>query len=161
MTTMSQDSMQIDITVNGVSHTVVTEPHTSLLELLRDQFDLTGTKKCCGVGECGACTVIMDGRAVNSCLILAAEADGSEITSVEGLAIEGKSGSIQTAFLDAGAVQCGFCTPGMIVSAHYLLMKHPHPTVDEIKEGMSGNLCRCTGYGRIIEAVQLAAEGDR
>lgn len=160
MIAVSHDGMQIDITVNGVPHTVVTEPHTSLLELLRDRFDLTGTKKCCGEGECGACTVIMDGRSVNSCLILAAEADGSEITTVESLAVEGKPGSIQTAFLDTGAVQCGFCTPGMVMSAHYLLMKNPHPTVDEIKEGMSGNLCRCTGYGRIIQAVQLAAEDD-
>jgi carbon-monoxide dehydrogenase small subunit len=126
--------------------------------MLRGRLDLTGTKKCCGEGECGACTVILNGRAVNSCIILAAEADGGEVLTVEGLSEDGKPGVLQQAFLDKGAVQCGFCTPGMIMAAHYLLMHNRNPSEEEIREGLSGNLCRCTGYGNIVEAVQAAAE---
>ena len=155
---MPEKTIQIFITVNGERHELEVAPHETLLQLLRDQLDLTGTKKCCGEGECGACTVIMDGRGVNSCIILAAEADGSEVLTIEGLSKEGKPGALQTAFLDKGAVQCGFCTPGMIMAAHYLLMYNPNPTVDEIREGLAGNLCRCTGYEKIVEAVRSVSE---
>jgi carbon-monoxide dehydrogenase small subunit len=161
MTDMPDRTIQISITVNGERHELEVAAHETLLQLLRDQLDLTGTKKCCGEGECGACTVIMDGRSVNSCIILAVEADGSEVLTIEGLSQEGEPSALQTAFLDKGAVQCGFCTPGMIMAAHYLLMNNPHPTELEIKEGLSGNLCRCTGYGKIVEAVQAAAEAAK
>jgi carbon-monoxide dehydrogenase small subunit len=154
---MNSQSIRISITVNRERHELEVEPYQTLLELLRGRLGLTGTKKCCGEGECGACTVIMNGRAVNSCIILAAEADGSDVLTIEGLSEGGKPNELQKAFLDAGAVQCGFCTPGMIMAAHYLLMNNPHPTEAEIREGLSGNLCRCTGYGRIVEAVQAAA----
>ncbi len=155
---MSDRTIRISVTVNQQRREVEVEPCETLLEMLRGRLDLTGTKKCCGEGECGACTVIMDGRAVNSCIVLAAEADGSEVLTIEGLAAEGRANSLQQAFLDSGAVQCGFCTPGMIMAAHYLLLNNPHPTEEEIREGLSGNLCRCTGYGKIVEAVQAAAE---
>jgi len=150
--------MKISITVNGRRCELEVEAHETLLDMLRDRLALTGTKRGCGEGECGACTVILDGRSVNACIILAAEADGSEILTIEGLADGGKPGVLQQAFLDSGAVQCGFCTPGMIMSAHHLLTVNPHPTEEEIKEGLSGNLCRCTGYAKIIEAVKAAAE---
>ena len=158
MTDMPEQMIQISITVNGERHELEVAAHETLLQLLRDRLDLTGTKKCCGEGECGACTVILDGRGVNSCIILAAEADGSEVLTIEGLSEQGKPSALQAAFLDKGAVQCGFCTPGMIMAAHYLLMNNPNPTVDEIKEGLAGNLCRCTGYEKIVEAVRAAAE---
>jgi carbon-monoxide dehydrogenase small subunit len=158
MTDMQEKMIKISITVNGERHELEVAAHQTLLQLLRDQLDLTGTKKCCGEGECGACTVIMDGRTVNSCIILAAEADGSEVLTIEGLSEGGKPSALQTAFLEKGAVQCGFCTPGMIMAAHYLLMNNQNPTVDEIKEGLAGNLCRCTGYKKIIEAVRTVAE---
>ena len=157
MKNMSENTIAINVTVNGQPYGLEVEAYETLLEMLRDRLDLTGTKKCCGEGECGACTVILDGQAVNSCIILAAEADGAKVLTIEGLAEEGKAGALQQAFLDKGAVQCGFCTPGMIMAAHYLLMNNPDPTEDEIKEGLSGNLCRCTGYGRIVDAVQAAA----
>ncbi len=150
-------TLTIHITVNGQSRTLEVDPSETLLSVLRDRLNLTGTKKCCGVGECGACTVVMNGLSVNSCIILAAEADGADVVTIEGLSESGSPGRIQQAFLDEGAVQCGFCTPGMVMSAHALLMKNPSPTVFEIKEGLSGNLCRCTGYARIIRAVQTAA----
>ena len=157
---MSERRIRISITVNGECRQAEVEPYETLLELLRDRLDLTGTKRCCGEGECGACSVIMDGRIVNSCIILAAEADGSDVLTIEGLSEDGKPSALQQAFLDSGAVQCGFCTPGMIMAAHYLLLDNPHPTEQEIREGLSGNLCRCTGYNRIIEAVQAAAEAN-
>jgi carbon-monoxide dehydrogenase small subunit len=160
MKNMPENKITIRVTVNGQPHRLEVEAHETLLEMLRNRLDLTGTKKCCGEGECGACTVILDGRAVNSCIILAAESDGAEVLTIEGLAEEGKPGALQQAFLDKGAVQCGFCTPGMIMAAHYLLMNNPKPTEDEIREGLSGNLCRCTGYGKIVEAVQAAAAGE-
>ncbi|UCF98805.1 MAG: (2Fe-2S)-binding protein [Spirochaetaceae bacterium] len=155
---MTDNSIKISVTVNGQHHELEITPFETLLELLRNRLDLTGTKKCCGEGECGACTVILNGRGVNSCIILAAEADGSEVLTIEGLGEGGKPSALQQAFLDKGAVQCGFCTPGMIMAAHYLLMSNPHPTEEEIREGLSGNLCRCTGYGKIVEAVRAAAE---
>ena len=158
MTDMPEKTIQISITVNGERHELEVAAHETLLQLLRDQLDLTGTKKCCGEGVCGACTVIIDCRGVNYCIILAAEDDGSDVLTIEGLSEEGKPSALQTAFLDKGAVQCGFCTPGMIMAAHYLLMNNPNPTVDEIREGLAGNLCRCTGYKKIVEAVRSVSE---
>ena len=155
---MQKKTISVLLTVNGAKHQIEVEPQETLLEILRNRLGLTGTKKCCGEGECGACSIMMNGRLVNSCIIFAAEADGAEVLTIEGLSKNGEPGVLQTAFLDAGAVQCGFCTPGMILAAHYLLMNNPHPNVEEIKEGISGNLCRCTGYEKIIKAIELAAE---
>jgi carbon-monoxide dehydrogenase small subunit len=149
---------EINLTVNKQPCRLSVPPHRTLLEILREELGLTGTKEGCGLGECGACTVLMDGKAVNSCLVLAAEADGKEITTVEGLAEGGKLHPIQQAFVDHGGLQCGFCTPGMILSAKALLDKNPHPTEEEIKQGIAGNLCRCTGYAKIIESIKAAAE---
>jgi len=129
----------------------------TLAEFLRDELGLTGTKIGCNEGECGACTVIVAGEAINSCLTLAVEADGQELTTIEGLS-DGELHPLQQAFLDAGAVQCGFCTPGMILTAKALLDHNPHPGRDEVRKGIEGNICRCTGYNRIIDAVMLAAE---
>jgi aerobic-type carbon monoxide dehydrogenase small subunit (CoxS/CutS family) len=150
-------TVSIGLTVNGRELSLDVHPHHTLLESLRDQVGLTGTKECCNQGECGACTVILNGRAVTACLVLAAEADGAEVITIEGLASDGRLDPLQQAFVDTGAVQCGFCIPGMIVAARYLLMSNPRPTVDEIKDGLAGNLCRCGGYSRIVEAVQSAA----
>ena len=150
-------TVSIGLTVNGRELSLDVHPHHTLLESLRDQVGLTGTKECCNQGECGACTVILNGRAVTACLVLAAEADGAEVITIEGLASDGRLDPLQQTFVDTGAVQCGFCIPGMIVAARYLLMSNPRPTVDEIKDGLAGNLCRCGGYSRIVEAVQSAA----
>ena len=158
---MEDKKISVSVTVNGESYRLMVAPHETLLEMLRNQLDLTGTKKCCGEGECGACTVVLDGRCVNSCIILAAEINGSEVLTIEGLSESGKPGSLQQAFLEKGAVQCGFCTPGMIMAAHCLLLSNSSPSVEEIREGLSGNLCRCTGYAKIIEAVEAAAESYR
>jgi aerobic-type carbon monoxide dehydrogenase small subunit (CoxS/CutS family) len=128
-----------------------------LLEVIREKLELTGTKEACSLGECGACTVILDGKAVNSCLVLAVEAKGKEILTIEGLRQNGELHPLQKAFIDEGAVQCGFCTPGMILSAKALLDKNPDPDEDEIKEALAGNLCRCTGYVKIVKAVKTAA----
>jgi aerobic carbon-monoxide dehydrogenase small subunit len=147
------------LTVNGRSRSVDVAVHHTLLEVLRDDLGLTGTKECCLVGECGACTVMVDGRSVDSCLMLAVEADGSTVTTVEGLAAGDRLHSLQQAFLDTGAAQCGFCIPGQLVSAQALLSLTPHPTRAEIEEGLAGNLCRCAGYEQIIEAVLAAAGG--
>jgi carbon-monoxide dehydrogenase small subunit len=149
----------LHLTVNGTHRSVAIEPHRPLLDVLREELDLTGTKECCAVGECGACTVLVDGRAVNSCLVLAIEVDGATVTTVEGLAPNpGRLSRLQDAFLERGAVQCGFCIPGMVVSAQYLLATNPSPTVEEVREGLSGNLCRCAGYNRIVDAVLAAAQ---
>lgn len=157
---MHPKKIPITLSVNGQIRALEVSPHHTLLGVLRDELDLTGTKECCAQGECGACTVLLDGRAVNSCLVLAVEADGGAIVTIEGLAAQGRLDALQTAFVESGAVQCGFCIPGMIMSAKCLLMHNPHPTVPEIKEGLSGNLCRCAGYGQIIEAVIAAAEAE-
>jgi len=149
---------ELNLTVNNQSYRLSVPPWRTLLEVIREDLGLTGTKEGCGLGECGACTVLMDGRAVNSCLVLATEADGREITTIEGLAQGDKLHPIQQAFLDHGGLQCGFCTPGMIMSAKALLDKNPTPTEEEIKQGIAGNLCRCTGYTKIIESIKAAAK---
>jgi carbon-monoxide dehydrogenase small subunit len=154
------DTVPIELVVNGTRRAIEVAPHHTLLDVLRDDLALTGTKECCLVGECGACTVIVDGRSVDSCLVLAVEADGTEVLTVEGLARpDGTLAPIQQAFLDKGAVQCGFCIPGQLLSAHALLAEHPHPTRAEIEEGLAGNLCRCACYEQIFEAVEAAAGG--
>lgn len=152
------EAVRIHLTVNGEERSVKVLPHHILLDVLRDQLGLTGTKECCLQGECGACTVLLNGRAVDSCLVLALEADGGEVLTIEGLAPDGKLDALQTAFLEKGAVQCGFCIPGMLLSAKYLLKTTPHPTREEIQDGLAGNLCRCAGYYRMIEAVVAASE---
>ena len=149
--------MTITVTINGTARTIDVDVHRSLLELLRDQLNLTGTKECCAEGECGSCTVLLNGRAVNACLVLAVECDGEDVATIEGLALHGQLDPVQQAFVESGAVQCGFCIPGMIVAAKYLLSTNPSPSEDEIKEGLAGNLCRCAGYSRIVRAVELAA----
>jgi aerobic-type carbon monoxide dehydrogenase small subunit (CoxS/CutS family) len=150
-------TVELAVMVNGRPRNVAIEAHHTLLEVLRVDLGLTGTKECCLVGECGACTVILDGRSVDSCLVLALEADGAEITTIEGLARDGGLDPLQTAFLDHGAAQCGFCIPGQLVSARALLATNPHPTRPEVEDGLAGNLCRCAGYEQIIEAVLDAA----
>jgi len=154
---MTTSSIPVSFRVNGREYQRDVRPHHTLLDVLRDDLGLTGTKECCAEGECGACTVLVNGRAVCACLMLAAEADGDDLTTIEGLATDDRLDAVQQAFIAAGAVQCGFCIPGMIMSAKYLLMNNPHPTVAEIQEGLAGNLCRCGGYHRIIEAVVRAA----
>jgi aerobic carbon-monoxide dehydrogenase small subunit len=150
-------AVSIALTVNGRSRSLRVPAQQTLLDALRDDLGLTGTKECCLVGECGACTVLVDDRSVDSCLVLAAEADGWAVTTVEGLAVEGRLDAIQEAFLDTSAAQCGFCIPGQVMSAEALLALVPDPSRAEIEEGLAGNLCRCAGYEQIIEAVRLAA----
>jgi aerobic carbon-monoxide dehydrogenase small subunit len=152
------DPVVVGLTVNGRGRAVEVAAHHTLLDVLRDDLELTGTKSCCLVGECGACTVLVDGRAVDSCLVLAVEADGATITTVEGLAGEdGRLDALQGAFIDHGAAQCGFCIPGQLVAARALLAATPRPTRAEVEEGLAGNYCRCAGYEQIIEAVLAAA----
>ena len=148
---------RIEFSVNGRARSIEVAPHHTLLEVLRDDLGLTGTKECCLVGECGACTVLVDSLSVDSCLMLAVEADGATLTTVEGLADGDRLHPLQQAFLDTGAAQCGFCIPGQLVSAQALLALNPHPTRADVEEGLAGNLCRCAGYGQIIEAVLAAA----
>ncbi len=151
-------NITVSLRVNGREHRVETSPDERLLDLLRNRLGLMGTKEGCGVGECGACTVLIDGRPVNACLVLAGSAEGAHILTIEGL--EGPHGAlhaIQQGYVEAGAVQCGFCTPGMIMSTYALLSEHPQPTDEQIKEALTGNLCRCTGYIQIIDAVRMAA----
>ncbi len=151
---------EISFVVNGEQVKAEVEPHWTLLHVLRDVLQLKGTKEGCGYGECGGCTVIIDGKAVNSCTFPVMEAEGKSVTTIEGLMSDkGELNSIQKAFIDRGAVQCGFCTPGMIMSAQALLAENPHPTDAEIRTSIEGNLCRCTGYVKIIEAIKSAAEG--
>ena len=146
--------MKINFTINSRRVTKEVENHQRLLDLIRDDLNLYGTKEGCAIGECGVCTVLFNGEAVNSCMMLAPQADGAEILTVEGLAKDDDLHPLQTAFLEEGAVQCGFCTPGMLISAYALLLKNPNPTEDEIKDAIAGNLCRCTGYKQIISAVK-------
>jgi carbon-monoxide dehydrogenase small subunit len=147
----------VTLTVNGEEHAALVKANTTLLDLLREEFDYTGTKKGCELGDCGACTVLMDGRPVNSCLVLAVEADGHSITTIEGVEQGGKLDRLQEEFINQVGVQCGYCTPGMILSGKALLMHNPHPTEHEVREAIGGNLCRCTGYVRIVKAVLAAA----
>jgi aerobic carbon-monoxide dehydrogenase small subunit len=154
---MPAEALNVALAVNGYRHEVEVPAHHTLLDALREQLGLTGTKECCAEGECGACTVLLDGHAVNSCLVLAVEADGGEVTTVEGLARHDRLSPVQEAFLETGGVQCGFCIPGMVVAAEYLLRHNPHPSQEEIREGLSGNLCRCGGYNQICAAVSAAA----
>jgi carbon-monoxide dehydrogenase small subunit len=151
----------INCTINGVKRTIEIDSHESLLEMLRDRLGLTGTKKGCEVGECGACTVLVDHVAVDSCLYLAAFVDNKEILTVEGLAEDGEISELQKNFVEEGAVQCGFCSPGFLMSTTALLSDNPDPTEEEIRRGLSGNFCRCTGYTPIINAVQKTAIGTK
>jgi carbon-monoxide dehydrogenase small subunit len=150
----------INFVLNGEDIEHAIDAHRTLLDMIREDFDLTGAKEGCGAGECGACTVIVNNRAVNACLVLAVEADGCEITTIEGLAVDGVLDPLQVSFIENAALQCGYCTPGMIMTAKVLLNDNPNPTVEEIKEGISGNLCRCTGYKKIIEAIQFVADNN-
>ena len=152
------EHLTITVTVNGGKERLDVPSNMTLLQMLRDKLALTGTKNGCEAGECGACTVLVNGEPMNSCMMLAVEADGCEILTVEGLAPEGRLSPLQQAFVEHNAVQCGFCTPGMLMSAHALLQRNPRPTEDQIKQALVGNLCRCTGYVRIIRAVQTAAD---
>lgn len=147
----------VKLVINGEPHILEVEHRRTLLEVIRDDLRLIGTKKMCGQGECGSCTVLLDGLAVNACLVLALDADGKRIETIEGLAQGGKLHPIQEAFIEKGAIQCGFCTPGMILTTKALLVKNPSPTEEEIKTAIAGNFCRCTGYARIVDAIQSAA----
>jgi aerobic carbon-monoxide dehydrogenase small subunit len=159
MTESSETSgkCELSLKVNGSPKTVCVYPMERLLDVLRHELGLTGTKEGCGEGECGSCSILMNGQLVNSCLVPALQAAGSDLTTIEGLGEGGQLNSLQTAFLECGGAQCGICTPGMILSAFQLLKKKPDPTLDDIREGLSGNLCRCTGYMQIFDAVAQAA----
>jgi len=148
----------IELKINGVTYHLRVPTGKTLLQVIREDIGLTGTKEGCGCGECGACTVLLEGEPIRSCLTLAVDVQGKEITTIEGLAQDGKPDKIQQAFIDLGAIQCGFCTPGMILVAKALLEKNPRPTETEIKRAISGNLCRCTGYVKIVKAIQAASE---
>ena len=151
-------TQRISLTVNGSKHELDVWPSQTLLEIIREQLHLTGAKEGCGEGECGACTVLMDSKPVNSCLILAVETDGADIQTIEGLSENGAIHPIQEAFIDNGSVQCGYCTPGFIMTAKALLERNPQPTFEEIKQAITGNICRCTGYKQIIDGIQDASE---
>ncbi len=150
--------IEISLNINGRPHKVTFEPSLSLLDLLRNDLGYKGAKLCCNTGECGACTILLNGKTVNSCVVLAADANGAEIVTVEGLADGDRLHPVQQAFIDTGAVQCGYCTPGFIISIKALLDRSKKPTADEIEEAVSGNICRCTGYAKIVDAIQLAAD---
>ena len=154
-------TQQISMRVNGQQHTLDVPQHRLLIDCLRYDLGLTGSKEGCSVGVCGACTVLMDGEMTSSCLVLAVRADGTEIVTIEGLASDDRLHPIQQAFIDYGGFQCGICTPGMIMAAKSLLDTNPNPTEDEIKDWMMGNLCRCTGYGKVVQAILKAAESMR
>ncbi len=151
-------SLEISLTVNGKQHGASVDPSSSLLDFLRDTLGYKGVKICCNTGECGACTILFNGKPVNSCVVLAADAAGAQIVTVEGLAEGDKLHPVQQAFIDTGAVQCGYCTPGFIISVKALLDRTKNPTEEEIEEAVSGNICRCTGYAKIVDAIHLAAD---
>jgi aerobic carbon-monoxide dehydrogenase small subunit len=148
----------LNITVNGEKHQLEVDPQRTLLEVIRQELGLTGAKEGCGVGECGACTVLLNGRPVDSCLVLALQAEGADIVTIEGLARDGQPDPLQSAFVENGAVQCGFCTPGMILTSKALLDQSANPGRDEIKQALAGNFCRCTGYNKIVDAVQVCGQ---
>ena len=152
---------QVTMTVNGEKRTANVAPETTLLRCLRDEFQLTGSKLGCDVGDCGACTVIVNGKSVNSCLMLAVQADGRDVTTIEGLATKERLHPIQELFEEKGSLQCGFCGPGVIMSAKALLDENSDPSEAEIRDALAGNLCRCTGYSKMIEAIQAVARSDR
>ena len=158
---MNAAKVPVRMQVNGRSIDLDIPPHRTLLDVLRDVVRLTGTKECCSEGECGACTVLVNGQAVCSCLVLGVEMEGQQITTIEGIGADGRLDPIQEAFVATGAVQCGFCIPGLIVAARALLSATPHPTRAEVQEALVGNLCRCGGYSRILDAVLLAADARR
>jgi aerobic carbon-monoxide dehydrogenase small subunit len=153
--------VDVQLAVNGRTHRLSVEPRHSLLRVLREDLGLTGVKNGCEDGDCGACVVLVDGGPVNSCLMLAVEAEGCEVTTIEGLSRDGELSPIQQAFVQAGAVQCGYCTPGMVLATQALLARNPDPSADDVKAALVGHLCRCTGYVKILDAVQLAAELQR
>jgi carbon-monoxide dehydrogenase small subunit len=155
------EEMNITLVINGEPRRLLVEPRETLLDVLRNRLGLTGAKEACGTGECGSCTVLIDGRPVLACLTLAVEVEGCRITTIEGLALEGKLSPIQQAFIDKGAVQCGFCTPGMVLSATALLRRNGRPSREEIQKALEGNLCRCTGYNKIVEAVESVGDKER
>lgn len=150
----------ITFTVNGDFQEILVQPWQTLLSALRDELNLTGTKEGCSNGNCGACTVLFNGRTADSCVVLAAEADGAEVITIEGLAHDSKLDPVQQAFISYGALQCGFCTPGFLISARYLLDHNPKPSEFEIRLAIAGNLCRCTGYDKIVRAIQAVAQGE-
>ena len=149
----------ITININGIDYTKMVKANTLLVNFLRDELDLTGTKRGCEMGDCGSCTVLVDGKPMNSCLMLAIEADHRKIVTIEGVSTTDDLDIVQTKFLEFGAIQCGYCSPGMIISAKALLMNNPHPTYEEVQEGIAGNICRCSGYINIIRAI-LSASGQ-
>lgn len=151
----------IRVTINGEAYSISAAPNETLLDLLRYRLGLVGTKKGCDIGDCGSCTVLVDGKAVNSCLVLAVETNGASITTIEGMRSAGQLHPLQQAFIDHGAVQCGFCTPGMIMAAKFLLEEEPNPTEEDIRFAMAGNLCRCTGYVSIMKAIAAAGKALR
>ncbi len=154
------DKVELELAVNGDPIRLRVSPFATLLEVLRNDLELTGTKYGCGEGECGACSIMLDGKLVNACLVLAVECEGADVVTIEGLAADGKLHRIQQAFVDHGAVQCGFCTPGMIMAAHALLQENPRPSEGDVCRALEGNLCRCTGYRKIVDAVlSLANRG--
>ena len=150
--------MEIRFKINGIDKVINTDPTRRLLDFLREEFNLTGAKEGCGEGECGACTIILDGKAVHACLIMTGQIDGSELITIEGLADSGQLDILQESFIKNTAIQCGYCTPGMIMSAKALLMHNPSPSIEEIKEAIAGNICRCSGYAQIISAVSEASD---
>ena len=154
-----KEKSSISFWINGARRTIDILPNTTLLQVLRNDLGLTGTKQGCGIGECGACTVLMDGEPVNACLVMAAKAQGKEILTIEGLGSRERLDPLQKSFIDHGAVQCGFCTPGMLVAAKALLNRTPKPSREEIKAALAGNLCRCTGYQQIIDAIEAVVKG--
>ena len=156
---MNGGRMQLDVTVNGQARSVQVLPMARLLDVLREELGLPGTKEGCGEGECGACSVIMDGQLVNSCLVPAVQAQGAELLTIEGLDRDGELSGLQRAFVACNGAQCGFCTPGMVLASVDLLRRCAHPTEGEIREGLAGNICRCTGYVKIVDAVQAASAG--
>lgn len=155
--------VKVHLKVNGLAYEIEVEPRRTLLEVIREDLELTGTKEGCGLGECGTCTVLLDGKPIKSCITLAVQANGREVTTIEGLEkSDGTLHPIQQAFIDHGAIQCGFCTPGMVLSAKALLDENPRPTEIEVRQGIAGNLCRCTGYQKIVEAIlSVSSKGQR
>ena len=151
----------IELNVNGELYEVAIQQHRTLAEVLREELDLIGTKEACNEGDCGSCTVILDGKTVTACLTLAVEADGREIRTIEGIADGSELSPLQQKFVDHGAIQCGFCTPGMVMSATALLEENPNPTEDEVRMGIAGNICRCTGYTKIVEAILDTSKGGK